>query len=76
MVHEILYLEKKEGSVMVRLDHGPSDPINPTQPVRKKPDPTRPEKVTGRVWAETFDPELKKPDPTRKLHIKLRANPT
>jgi len=43
MVHEILYLEKKEGSVMVRPDHGPPDPINPTQPARKNPDPTQPD---------------------------------
>jgi len=60
MVHEILYLEKKEGSVMVRPDHGPPDPINPTQPARKKirPDPTQ--KSDGAGTGRNFGPETQK----------------
>ena len=76
MVHEILYLEKKEGSVMVRPDHGPPDPIDPTHPAEKTLIRSNPIK-----WRVGYGPKYltrnsKKPDPTRKLHIKLRANPT
>jgi len=72
-----------------RPGHGSPDPNNPTQPARKKPDPTRPElrggwaravffdpqQSTGRARAVIFDP---KPDPTRKTRPKgqkTRPNP-
>ena len=73
----------------IRPGHGSPDPNNPTQPARKKPDPTRPElrggwaravffdpqQSTGRARAVIFDP---KPDPTRKTRPKgqkTRPNP-
>src|SRR6185295_15818943 len=72
-----------------RPGHGSPDPNSPTQPARKKPDPTRPElrggwaravffdpqQSTGRARAVIFDP---KPDPTRKTRPKgqkTRPNP-
>ena len=75
--------------LLSRPGHGSPDPNNPTQPVRKKPDPTRPElrggwaravffdpqQSTGRARAVIFDP---KPDPTRKTRPKgqkTRPNP-
>ena len=75
--------------VCLRPGHGSPDPNNPTQPARKKPDPTRPElrggwaravffdpqQSTGRARAVIFDP---KPDPTRKTRPKgqkTRPNP-
>ena len=75
-------------SCYLQVDLG-MGPNNPTQPARKKPDPTRPElrggwaravffdpqQSTGRARAVIFDP---KPDPTRKTRPKgqkTRPNP-
>lgn len=44
----------------------------PTQPARKKSDPTWPNDATGRARAKIFDP---KPDPTQKLNLKAQNRP-
>src|SRR6185295_15444168 len=72
-----------------RPGHGSPDPNSPTQPARKKPDPTRPELRGGWARAVFFDPQQStgwaravifdpKPDPTRKTRPKgqkTRPNP-
>jgi hypothetical protein len=48
-------------------DHGLPDPINPTRPTQKKPDPTRLDRATGRTQAEIFTriQKITRPNPTQ-----------